>query len=407
MVGLGFSMLLVGLDFNMVATAVPTITTSFNSLEDVSWYRSSFLIAICICQLLTGNLFANFPHKIIFVMYVAIYLVGSVICGTAQNSATLIVGRAVTGIGASGAKPKQPLYLGLVGGAFTAHASWRWFFWINIPIADITLVTLLLFLNSRTVVDEKRSILPRLKGLDLLVFALFSGTVVQLLLALQLVGFEYVWCSVIIGLVVGFGVTFLAFLLPPNLFKKRTVYLGMLIAFFGNGGFFVILYYLQIWSQAVKGASPLKSGVMYLPTVGTDITGAVLCGALISKAPYYNPFRLFGIGSLIIGAGLDTTFKTNSSAAFQRELAPAKIPLGTTVIIFGQAFSAGLFVAVGQLVFEATLRPFLLQHITSVDAEQVIAAGASGLHEVAGLEVLPLLKEAYNHACTRDFVIAT
>jgi MFS family permease len=137
----------------MVSTAVPTITTEFNSLDDVSWYGSSFLIAICACQLLAGNLFVNFPHKVIFVAYVSVFIVGSIVCGVAQSSATLIVGRAITGIGASGLfggtlvvisavvpKAQQPLYFALVtsvytmtevlgpliGGAFTSHASWRW-----------------------------------------------------------------------------------------------------------------------------------------------------------------------------------------------------------------------------------------------------------------------------------------
>jgi MFS family permease len=140
-------------DFTMVSTAVPTITTEFNSLDDVSWYGSSFLIAICACQLLAGNLFVNFPHKVIFVAYVSVFIVGSIVCGVAQSSATLIVGRAITGIGASGLfggtlvvisavvpKAQQPLYFALVtsvytmtevlgpliGGAFTSHASWRW-----------------------------------------------------------------------------------------------------------------------------------------------------------------------------------------------------------------------------------------------------------------------------------------
>jgi predicted MFS family arabinose efflux permease len=128
--------------------------------------------------------------------------------------------------------------------------------------------------------------------MDLLGFALFSGAVIQLLLALQWAGFKYPWrSSVVIGLMVGFGVTLVAFIgwqlhkgdtasLPPRLFKKRAVCLGMFVAFFGNGGFFLILYYLQIWFQTVKGASPLKGGIMYLPTVGADITGAVLSGAL-------------------------------------------------------------------------------------------------------------------------------
>ncbi|KAF1948116.1 MFS general substrate transporter [Byssothecium circinans] len=250
---LGLSMLLVGLDFTMVATAVPTITTEFNSLEDVSWYGSSFLIAICACQLLTGNFFAEFSHKVIFMIYVGIFLVGSVICGVAQSSAKLIVGRAVTGIGASGLlggtlivistvvpKPQQPLYLGLVVSVYTS-------FWINLPIGGITLVTVLLSLNSRKHINEKRSVVTRLRSMDL-------------------AGFGYPWdSSVIIGLMVGFGVMLSTFIgwqchlgdeasFPPKLFKKRTVCLGMFV------------YYLQIRFQTVMGASPLKSGIMYLPT---------------------------------------------------------------------------------------------------------------------------------------------
>jgi hypothetical protein len=93
--------------------------------------------------------------------------------------------------------------------------------------------------------------------------------------------------------------------------------------------------------------------------------------------------------------------------AVQRELSPAEIPLGTTVIIFGQAFSAGLFVAVGQPVFEAFLKDFLLQHFSTIEVERVIAAGANGLHSLADPEALPLLREAYNYACTRVFVSVT
>jgi len=130
---------------------------------------------------------------------------------------------------------------------------------------------------------------------------------------------------------------------------------------------------------------------------------------------------------LVIGAGLDTTLDVNSHAgkwagfqifcglgfallvqmpivAVQRELLPTQIPMGTTVIVFGQALSAGLFVAVGQPVFEAVLRRYVMRHIPSVDPNKVTEAGATGLRNVAGPEVLELLREAYNHACTRVFV---
>lgn len=168
-------------------------------------------------------------------------------------------------------------------------------FWINLPIGGLTIGALLLFLDSRTLVDEKRSVVDRFRAMDVLGFVLFSGAVLQLLLAHQWAGFRYTWNdSVIIGLIVGSVVVSFAFLawqlylgdkaaLPPCLFGNRVVFLGMLIAFFGNGGFFVVLYYLQIWFQSVKGVSSLKSGIMYLPTVAADVVSAVLCGALGKK----------------------------------------------------------------------------------------------------------------------------
>jgi hypothetical protein len=154
------------------------------------------------------------------------------------------------------------------------------------------MAALVFFLKSRTLLDEKRSVLDRFRAMDFLGFVLFSGAIIQLLLALQWAGFEYAWySSVVIGLIVGFSATAVAFVawqlhlrekaaLPLYLFKKRVVYLGGLIAFFGNGGFFVVLYYLQIWFQAVKGVSALKGGIMYLPTVGADVTGAIMSGVL-------------------------------------------------------------------------------------------------------------------------------
>jgi hypothetical protein len=94
--------------------------------------------------------------------------------------------------------------------------------------------------------------------------------------------------------------------------------------------------------------------------------------------------------------------------AIQRELKPSEIPMGTTVIVFGQAFSAGLFVAVAQPVFESVLRPYLAQHMPSLDVQRVIEAGANGLPTVAASPgELQLLREAYSHACTRVFVSTT
>jgi hypothetical protein len=135
-------------------------------------------------------------------------------------------------------------------------------------------------------------VLSRFRSIDFPGFFLFSGAVIQLLLAIQWGGIVYAWnSSVVIGLFVGAGLTLAITVgwfifrgdkaaLPPSVLSERPVYLGFLVGFFGNGGYYVILYYLQIWFQAVKGVSPLKSGIMYLPTVGADIIGAIGGGAI-------------------------------------------------------------------------------------------------------------------------------
>lgn len=96
--------------------------------------------------------------------------------------------------------------------------------------------------------------------------------------------------------------------------------------------------------------------------------------------------------------------ENSTIVAIQRELKPTEIPKGTTFVVFGQAFSVALFVAVAQPVFESVLRPYLQRNVPSVDAQKVIDAGASGLQAIAGPGELLLLREAYSHACTRVFV---
>lgn len=191
--------------------------------------------------------------------------------------------------------------------------------------------------------SKQESTLSQLKQIDLLGFSLLSSSVVMLLLALQWGGTVFPWNgSTVIGLFCGSFGTILVFAfwqwkmqdracIPPKTFFQRTVAFGFLVAVFGNGGFHAIVYYIPIWFQAVKGASPLSSGVMYLPTVISDLLTAVIAGVLsksesarltclklltkdakVSKLPYYNPFLVFGLIILTVGAGLDTTLNAGS-----------------------------------------------------------------------------------------------
>lgn len=463
--GLCFCTFLVGLDFTLIATAVPSITSEFSSIGDVGWYGGAFYLALCASQPLAGKTFTLFPKNVVYLSYLAVFEIGSLICALAPSSKILIFGRAITGLGASGIFAggliivtttiplhKRAIWQGtisstfalasvvgpVIGGALTQRVTWRWCFYINLPIGGFSAAIVFLFLNVHKAATEKVALSQKLRGLDGLGFLLFAGSIVMLLLALQWGGTTYAWgSSVIIGLFVGAGVMMPLFvaqqlrlkdsaLIPPKIFAHRNSALIFASALFSSGPFQTVVYWLPIWFQAVLGVSPTESGIRYLPVVISDVLTSFIGSGFAQVLGYWNPFLLFGFASLSIGCGLLTTLYpaistghwigyqilcgigyalvvTMSQLGIQASLPPELVPIGVTTLLFVISASCAVYLAVGQTIFQERLVRTLSEVLPPNTVSQVLSVGATQLRSISGDQNPSTIINAYSSAVTKVF----
>ena len=332
------------------------------------------------------------------------------------------------------------LLMSVLGGVFTTEVTWRWCFYINLPIGAVVLAFIFWFIEDTPPALGDLPFREKLQRLDLPGTAVFIPAIVCLLLALQWGGQQYDWSNGrIIALFVLFGVLGIVFIIiqiwrqeaatvPPRILKNKTVAAAMWYAFCLGSSFMVVIYYLSIWFQAIKGDSAIRSGYSTLPFILSMVVGSIMSGVFVNRIGYYNPPILLGAVLCPIGCGLFTLFKPSTphpmwigvqvlygfgvglglqqtNIAAQTVLERKDVPTGISVVFFGQGLGGSISVAMAQNILDNKLISGLTG-INGLTPKGVSGTGATDLRNVFTKAQLPMVLRVYNHALVIVFYIA-
>lgn len=319
--------------------------------------------------------------------------------------------------------------------------SQRWCFWINLPIGGIVIVVLMFILKPTEPTQKGLTVHEQLQRLDLLGEFFLLPCIICLLLALQWGGSTYPFSDGrIIALFTLFGLLLMAFIavqvwkpetatIPKRVLKDRSILAGMWFIFCLAAAMMLLVYYIPLWFQAIKGKSAVGSGIALLPMIISLIIGSVVAGQLVSRIGYYAPFMIASAILMPIGAGLVLTFDINTSKGewigyqilfgfglgigmqqpsiiAQTVLQKIDVPTGVSVMFFMQMLSGAIFVSVGQNVLDTKLVGSLTQLVHGISPEQIVNTGATELREIVPPQDMHGVLVAYNLAIRQAFTVA-
>lgn len=348
MSGLVIAMLLAQLDNMIVAPALPTIVGHLGGMEHLAWVVTGYVLATAVSTPIWGKLGDLFGHKWTFMAAIVIFLLGSAACGMSQNMTELVAFRALQGIGGGGlmvgimsvigmlVSPRERgKYMGvmmavmpaamiggpLVGGFITDHLSWRWVFYVNLPLGLLSL-----FVVWQTLHLTHEQLSSKDVKIDWLGAGVLTVWITALVLLLTWGGNEFAWQSNEAYLLGGLAaVGFAAFLfiesrvaepiIPLRLFRNLNFSLSSGLGFIAGFAMFGGITFLPQFQQYVQGQSATNSGLLLMPMMISAMVFSLSVGAIISRTGHYKTFPILGTALLAVGLWLFSTMGTTTSTA--------------------------------------------------------------------------------------------
>jgi EmrB/QacA subfamily drug resistance transporter len=460
--GLLLALMLASLDQNIVGVALPRIVSDLGGLSGLSWVVTSFLLTSTATTPLYGKLSDLYGRKPLFITAILIFLAGSVLCGLSGSMTQLVIFRGIQGLGAGGlmtlamttvadlvAPRERGRYQGyfgavfafssiagpLLGGFITDALSWRWIFFVNLPLGALALAFFIFgFHRPRRVVSHR---------IDYAGALLLTGTTVALLMVLTWGGVHYAWSSLIITGLAASAVAMTALLiyterraeepvLAPHILKNRVFLISTGVMFLTFMGLFGASIFLPLFFQLVLGYAPARAGLMLAPMTGGVVVASFLGGRLVSRTGRYKIFPVLGLAAatlaflavmyaavegasigflevslVILGAGFGLVMP-NLMVAIQNAVLPVELGSATAASSFFRSLGGTFGVAISGAIMTAQLQALHAEKWTGM------ARGARSLLEqgIQQIEQLPAAQKeivigAYRHAIGTTFLLGS
>jgi EmrB/QacA subfamily drug resistance transporter len=421
-------MFLAALDQTIVSTALPTIVGDLGGLNHLSWVVTSYLLASTVSTPLYGKLGDMMGRKPVFLAAILIFLAGSMLAGLSQSIGQLIGFRALQGIGAGGlmvgaqaiiadiVPPRERgRYMGLIGSVFAVasvagpllggflvdNLSWRWVFYVNLPVGALAVLIVVTRLHLHTP--------PVRHKIDVLGATVLSAGVAALIILTTWGGTEYAWGSPVIVALGVVGVALLAVfiwwetratepILPLKLFRSSVFSVSNAMGFTIGMAMFGAIVFIPLYLQLVYGASPTSSGLRLLPLMAGLLAAAIASGRAISRIGRYKVFPIAGTAILVVGMFLLSLLRVGTAPwlasvymlvvgvgiglvmqvlvlVVQNDVRPQEIGVATSTATFFRSVGGSFGVAIFGTIFASRLAS-QLRHLP----RSVTSRLGSGVH---------------------------